>query len=45
MKGDEDKAREAGCHSYIIKPIETHKFPGQVAEILAAAPKDEQRTP
>ena len=39
MKGDEDKAREAGCHSYIIKPIETRKFPGQVAEILAAAPK------
>jgi len=39
MKGDEDKAREAGCHSYIIKPIETRKFPGQIAEILAAAPK------
>jgi two-component system, cell cycle response regulator DivK len=39
MKGDEDKAREAGCHSYIIKPIETRKFPGQVAEVLAAAPK------
>ena len=41
MKGDEDKAREAGCHSYIIKPIETRKFPGQIAEILAAAPKSE----
>ena len=39
MKGDEDKAREAGCHSYIIKPIETRKLPGQIAEILAAAPK------
>jgi CheY-like chemotaxis protein len=39
MKGDEDKAREVGCHSYIIKPIETRKFPGQIAEILAAAPK------
>jgi len=39
MKGDEDKAREAGCHSYIIKPIETRKFPGQIAEILAATPK------
>ena len=36
MKGDEDKAREAGCHSYITKPIETRKLPGQVAEILAA---------
>ena len=39
MKGDEDKAREAGCLSYIIKPIETRKLPDQVAEILAAAPK------
>jgi CheY-like chemotaxis protein len=36
MKGDEDKAREAGCHSYITKPIETRKLPAQVAEILAA---------
>jgi CheY-like chemotaxis protein len=35
MKGDDDKAREAGCHSYIIKPIETRKFPGQVASVLA----------
>jgi CheY-like chemotaxis protein len=40
MKGDEDKAREAGCHSYIIKPIETRKLPGQVAEVLAAVQKD-----
>lgn len=37
MKGDEDKAREAGCHSYITKPIETRKLPGQIAQILAAA--------
>jgi CheY-like chemotaxis protein len=39
MKGDEDKAREAGCHSYITKPIETRKLPGQVAEVLATAPE------
>jgi CheY-like chemotaxis protein len=39
MKGDEDKAREAGCYSYIVKPIETRKLPGQVAEILATAPE------
>jgi CheY-like chemotaxis protein len=39
MKGDEDKAREAGCYSYIIKPVETRKLPGQIAEILAAAPE------
>ena len=37
MKGDEAKAREAGCAGYIIKPIETRRLPGQVAEILAAA--------
>ena len=36
MKGDEEKAREAGCDGYITKPIETRKLPGQVAEILAA---------
>jgi CheY-like chemotaxis protein len=41
MKGDEDKAREAGCHSYIIKPIETRKLPGQVAKVLAAVQKEE----
>ena len=39
MKGDDDKAREAGCHSYITKPIETRKFPAQVAAILASVPK------
>jgi CheY-like chemotaxis protein len=39
MKGDEDKAREAGCHSYIIKPIETGKLPAQIAEILDSLPK------
>jgi CheY-like chemotaxis protein len=39
MKGDEDKVREAGCHSYITKPIETRKFPGQVAAILASVAK------
>jgi CheY-like chemotaxis protein len=44
MKGDEDRAREAGCYSYITKPIETRKLPGQVAEILAAAPKSKANT-
>jgi CheY-like chemotaxis protein len=39
MKGDEDKAHDAGCHSYITKPIEARKLPAQVAEILATAPK------
>lgn len=41
MKGDEQKAREAGCDGYITKPIDTRKLPQQVAEILqrSAQPK------
>jgi CheY-like chemotaxis protein len=41
MKGDEQKAREAGCDGYITKPIDTRKLPVQVAEILqrSAGPK------
>jgi CheY-like chemotaxis protein len=39
MIGDEDKAKEAGCCSYITKPIETRKFSREVAEILATAPR------
>ena len=34
MKGDDQKAKEAGCDGYITKPIDTRKLPGQVAEIL-----------
>ena len=34
MKGDEQKAREAGCDGYITKPIGTRTLPVQVAEIL-----------
>jgi CheY-like chemotaxis protein len=34
MKGDEEKAIAAGCDGYIIKPIDTRKFPQQVAELL-----------
>lgn len=45
MKGDEDKAREAGCHSYITKPIETRKLPGQVSEILATSPESKANKP
>lgn len=34
MKGDEQKAREAGCDGYITKPIDTRQLPKQVADIL-----------
>jgi len=34
MKGDEEKAIAAGCDGYIVKPIDTRKLPGQVAEWL-----------
>lgn len=36
MKGDEAKARAAGCSGYITKPIDTRRFPQQVAAALAA---------
>ena len=34
MKGDEQKARDAGCDGYITKPIDTRKLPQQVAAYL-----------
>jgi CheY-like chemotaxis protein len=34
MKGDEQKAFDAGCNGYITKPIDTRKLPGQVAALL-----------
>jgi len=44
MKGDEQKARDAGCDGYITKPIDTRKLPEQVAEILqcTANPKTKE---
>jgi two-component system, cell cycle response regulator DivK len=35
MKGDEEKAREAGCDGYIAKPLDTRTLPGVVARFLA----------
>ena len=34
MRGDEGRAREAGCVGYIPKPIDTAQFPKQVAAFL-----------
>jgi CheY-like chemotaxis protein len=35
MKGDEQKAREAGCDGYITKPIDTRRLPQEIAQFLA----------
>lgn len=35
MKGDDQKAFDAGCDGYIAKPIDTRKLPEQVARLLA----------
>ena len=37
MKGDDQKALDAGCDGYITKPIDTRKLPDQVAGFLARA--------
>ncbi len=34
MKGDEQKALDAGCDGYISKPIDTRSLPDQVARLL-----------
>lgn len=34
MKGDEQKAREAGCDGYIAKPIDTRSLPGVIRSYL-----------
>jgi CheY-like chemotaxis protein len=45
MKGDDQKARAAGCDGYITKPIDTRKFAGQVAEVLGQVGETNERNP
>lgn len=35
MKGDEEKARAAGCDAYVTKPINTRALPGTIEQLLA----------
>lgn len=35
MKGDEEKAKAAGCDGYITKPIDTQTLPGVIAGFLS----------
>jgi CheY-like chemotaxis protein len=37
MKGDAERAREAGCDDYITKPIDTRTLPGVIAQHLKSA--------
>jgi two-component system, cell cycle response regulator DivK len=36
MKGDEEKARAAGCDDYVSKPIDTRALPALIARHLGA---------
>jgi CheY-like chemotaxis protein len=36
MKGDEERARAAGCDGYIAKPIDTRNLADSVASYLGA---------
>lgn len=37
MKGDEQKALDAGCVGYITKPINTREFPKQIEQFLGGS--------
>jgi CheY-like chemotaxis protein len=35
MKGDDQRALEAGCDAYVSKPIDTQTFPAKIREYIA----------
>lgn len=35
MRGDEEKARAAGCDAYVAKPIDTRRLPALIARLLS----------
>ena len=37
MKGDEQRAFDAGCHGYITKPIDTRTFPALIRKYMSEA--------
>jgi two-component system cell cycle response regulator len=39
MKGDRDRALEAGCDAYVSKPIDTREFGSLAGSLVAAAPR------
>ena len=38
MKGDEQRAQEAGCDGYVAKPIDTRALPEYIARLLSPSP-------
>ena len=38
MKGDEERARQAGCDGYVTKPIDTRAFPQLLCRCLSTRP-------
>ena len=40
MRGDKERAIEAGCDAYLSKPINTRELPKVVAEMLSAGEED-----
>ena len=40
MKGDKEKAIDAGCDTYLPKPINTRELPGVIAKMLLKRQKD-----